>query len=106
MDAGATRSGNGPDGNPLIGINAAGNVIGSAVYPGNAFSRSAGVFKAIANACAFTSGPVVVPGHRMTPTRTPAPAIQWRDPNPTPVGPRATDPPDQVVPLQSRKARN
>ncbi|MGQ0561267.1 MAG: Ig-like domain-containing protein [Gemmatimonadota bacterium] len=50
LAAGATLVANNNDGIPLIGINTAGSVIGFNLYPGNAFTKSAGVWKALANA--------------------------------------------------------
>jgi uncharacterized protein YjdB len=47
---GATLIGRDNEGVPTIAINATGSVIGFNLYPGNAFSKSPGVWKAIANA--------------------------------------------------------
>ena len=51
LDPGATLIGSDNYGIPLIAINASGNVIGINLYPGDAFNKSAGVFRTYANAC-------------------------------------------------------
>jgi len=47
----------------LIAINASDNVIGINVYPGDTFSKSAGVFRTYANACicGMPASPVIPP---------------------------------------------
>jgi hypothetical protein len=61
LDPGATLIGSNNDGAPVIGINAAGNVVGINLYPGGIFTMSPGVFQVFANACAFTQ---TTPGMR------------------------------------------
>ena len=50
MAAGAIKVAQDNNGIPLIGINAAGSVVGFNLYPGPVFGKSNGVWKAIANA--------------------------------------------------------
>ncbi|MEN8167054.1 MAG: hypothetical protein ABFR65_06195 [Pseudomonadota bacterium] len=55
LDPGATLVGSDNFGVPLLGINLASNVAGVNLFPGNVFSKSAGVFQTLANACVAVS---------------------------------------------------
>jgi PKD repeat protein len=61
LDPGATLVGSDNHGIPLIGVNAAGNVVGINLFPPPWFSKSDGVYRTYANACICSSTPTPAP---------------------------------------------